>query len=983
MMEHRNNFLRQVKTLRELADAEISRQSYVSLLDTTCLDHEESEIWNQGEQETQHRIRSQRINYQECQCSSLLGQRCVCQDTGIIGDIIKSKSHVSKPDNKHDCVIRSINKINTIRRIHVMEEYEHKCQQTGTDEKDERNCQENGECKNACEPDANNTSNTENFYGNPSSTADVNTEADSLVHRPDERDDTTTGSARAEIMEQDQERGERDDTTGSACAEIKEQDQERGEKLEHCIQRNFQEKDLFDTKNSFDKETPDNNIILAKPATDDVKCSMDHKLAKKDDDIGTIHAGKRNQGTGQNHEYSNTCNYHKNEECRLSDIPDTEAYEENNPSLESNEDEERSSLGHKSDEKDKTVNLKCAWTQTHNQETRQEHECDFQPNCQEDEVCRAVSRVNDNVFNVGTFDFNLGKHSIDLKQKCDDEEKVVCSICVGTQTQNAVTVDGNTRENICSIMTSKDVSCAESTFEDETRSKQDALSGSIKDDSKDSKKQNFDKNLGAIHDEEQNKEKLSSEINFYIGLGNGIHKDNFGPDTSEGDHSVVLTCKMTTRYEGGMGNQETNAYTDLNVHSETNERKPKATLSSISCQTEHNEEKCLSSNEKRYAPNGENAVDGKNDGEKSKSSNSCNQVSKALELDGRGLKHVSALGFKQDDETERQESKGTQTWEKELRISGSVTEGDDSGSSLNERKTLQNGGTNSSEGELGTERNESIRNSCSMPSTVSEQLEESAGLISALKLRTHDDAANKLGCEEFQALQGEDQVSSKAGDSCASNENDDSCLEVDTIIEGLDFESEEQRRTFKDKIKAMNGIFYDELKTIREQHRRLRAQKMTIDYKNSEKGNDGLLSSWFKFGVLKSCGEIATKLYSKLAEDVMLIKDFENMLFSLESQKSKTDAIVEDLKHDFEERMLQDENRQKGCYGFEDSFIKKMKADGGLWYKNSEEEEILLKYDYLPPPFSLDILKSKDLAEEASETTSQLSDIQDGEQKAS
>ena len=92
-------------------------------------------------------------------------------------------------------------------------------------------------------------------------------------------------------------------------------------------------------------------------------------------------------------------------------------------------------------------------------------------------------------------------------------------------------------------------------------------------------------------------------------------------------------------------------------------------------------------------------------------------------------------------------------------------------------------------------------------------------------------------------------------------------------------------------------------------------------------------------------------VYSKIFKNIVLPKEVDNALALLFDREY--DENVDDLDLESEAKALCLDPNLMDVSEFEDRVTKKMKEDGGLMYKNSDYEEILLKYDALPPALSL------------------------------
>ena len=111
-------------------------------------------------------------------------------------------------------------------------------------------------------------------------------------------------------------------------------------------------------------------------------------------------------------------------------------------------------------------------------------------------------------------------------------------------------------------------------------------------------------------------------------------------------------------------------------------------------------------------------------------------------------------------------------------------------------------------------------------------------------------------------------------------------------------------------------------------------------------------------------------VYSKIFKNIVLPKEVDNALALLFDREY--DENVEDLDLESEAKALCLDPNLMDVSEFEDHVTKKMKEDGGLMYKNSDYEEILLKYDALPPALSLrktTLKDESDCLEQKSEAT--------------
>ena len=164
-----------------------------------------------------------------------------------------------------------------------------------------------------------------------------------------------------------------------------------------------------------------------------------------------------------------------------------------------------------------------------------------------------------------------------------------------------------------------------------------------------------------------------------------------------------------------------------------------------------------------------------------------------------------------------------------------------------------------------------------------------------------------------------------------------------------------------DEVHARNIEYYQR---VLEDHQHAAVSTETLNAKELITNDGGLiefgpkavdncdLAANLKKKLFNSLEDIQTytydNVYSKLFANISLPETLQDLIALVCEDENEPDAV--DLEaYDNKLVVATDANKSH----FEDVITKRMKADGGLKYKNSEEKEILLKYEALPPVFSL------------------------------
>eukprot|EP00795_Rhopilema_esculentum_P000433 gene433-10104_t len=181
--------------------------------------------------------------------------------------------------------------------------------------------------------------------------------------------------------------------------------------------------------------------------------------------------------------------------------------------------------------------------------------------------------------------------------------------------------------------------------------------------------------------------------------------------------------------------------------------------------------------------------------------------------------------------------------------------------------------------------------------------------------------------------------------------------DVSKLMEDSTYLAENDEIKITQKLRKLTFIFREMMASWGEKGLEVtEKRKECLDHKDSDE-EDGFLNRLLgrkNLGLFDDFKKISSKeICSKLRKNITFPKQLENLLELIcEDDDSTIDSI--DLEAN--------QNLIAEVCDLEDRITKKMKEDGGLKYKNGCEEEVLLKYDALPPLLKLKEYDTENIA---------------------
>ncbi|XP_031566140.1 uncharacterized protein LOC116301246 [Actinia tenebrosa] len=175
---------------------------------------------------------------------------------------------------------------------------------------------------------------------------------------------------------------------------------------------------------------------------------------------------------------------------------------------------------------------------------------------------------------------------------------------------------------------------------------------------------------------------------------------------------------------------------------------------------------------------------------------------------------------------------------------------------------------------------------------------------------------------------------------------------------GVQFSTRKEMDEFISKMEAMREIFEKEISEISLQHKRLRAGGYLLNSRVLEMERiiktDRRKGS---IGGLKAPSFNDTSYYT--SQDLQLLQEMDRVYDMLDNSQEEISSLRRHLDIEFKERTLYPEPTMLRSTAVEDEFSKKMKQDGGLHYQSKDKTMQRITYQCLPPPFSLQQIKTQ------------------------
>ena len=181
--------------------------------------------------------------------------------------------------------------------------------------------------------------------------------------------------------------------------------------------------------------------------------------------------------------------------------------------------------------------------------------------------------------------------------------------------------------------------------------------------------------------------------------------------------------------------------------------------------------------------------------------------------------------------------------------------------------------------------------------------------------------------------------------------------DVSKLMEDSTYQAENDEIKITQKLRRLTFIVREMMASWGEKGLEVTEKRQEfLDYKDSVE-EDGFLNRLLgkkSFGLFDDFKKISSKeICSKLRKNIAFPKQLENIL---ELICEDDDSSIDSIDLEANQSLLAE------VCDLEDKITKKMKEDGGLKYKNGYEEEVLLKYEALPPLLRLKEYDTENIA---------------------